>query len=335
MHAYGRAALTSVLLLALGIIQTGPAFAQGANPDGIPQVSAAQERHAYDESTDALLTYFWPLMYEIDALPDPPTPEQVKASPIRKLILDYRIVMDVHAYSYEPGLFEAYRDALDLAYEEVGQYKDLFDIQDVDGLPINETVAKIRLARMDFALAALRLGSFREDMKEFAYSRVPGGTTFAQKEIPRLWQLAGTTPRADLDNAGNAAALGQGVLRWLIADGMIVGDILDEEQEAHFHNVRKALRSVLVISDMYPSIAEEVAKERVPLAKLVSAYGKVNDRFVAYRLALASGINVDERLKDLLDAHETSKSQVRDALSTGTIQAYIDALGVSVASHPR
>ena len=125
------------------------------------------------------------------------------------------------------------------------------------------------------------------------------------------------------------------MLRWLISDGMVVDDILNEEQEDHFHNVRKALRSVLVISDMYPSIAEEVAKERVPLAKLVSSYGKVNDRFVAYRLALASGINVDERLKDLLDAHDTSKAQVREALASGTIQTYIDALGISISSHSR
>lgn len=330
-----HAARSVPIALLAGFILATPTSAQKANPDGIPQVSAQVERYAWDECTDHLLTYFWPLMYEIDQLPDPPTPEQVKASPIRKLILDYRLIMDVHAFAYEPGLFEAYRDALDLAYEEVGQYKDLFDVQDIDGLPIDENVAKIRLAKMDFALAALRLGSFREDMKEFAYSRVPRGTVFQQGDIPRLWQLAGTRPRPELDNAGNAAALGQGVLRWLINDGMLVDDILNVEQEDHFHNVRKALRSVLTFTDMYPSLAEATKEERETLAKLVSAYGKVNDRFVAYRLALASNINVEERLADLLDSHETSRTRVKEALSNGALQTYIDALELAIAEHPR
>jgi hypothetical protein len=309
--------------------------AQKANPDGIPQVPEVVERYGYDECTDHLLTYFWPLMYEIDALPDPPTPEQVKASPVRKLILDYRLIMDVHAFVYDPLLFEAYRDALDLAYEEVGQYKDLFDVQDIDGLPIDENEAKIRLAKMDFALAALRLGSFREDMKEFAYSRVQRSTVFTDKDIPRLWHLANVRPRYELDNAGNAAALGQGVLRWLINDGMVVDDILDVEQEDHFHNVRKALRSVLTFTDMYPSLAEATKEERETLDKLVSAYGKVNDRFIAYRLALASNINVDERLADLLASHETSRTRVKEALSSGAIQKYIDALEFAIAEHYR
>jgi len=116
---------------------------------------------------------------------------------------------------------------------------------------------------------------------------------------------------------------------------VVVEDILNEEQEAHFHNVRKALRSVLTIMDMYPSLAEITKEERPTLDKLVSAYGKVNDRFVAYRLSLASNINVEERKADLLDAHETSRMRAREALADGSIQAYIDALEIAIASHPR
>jgi hypothetical protein len=172
-------------------------------------------------------------------------------------------------------------------------------------------------------------------MKEFAYSRVPRGTVFTEKDVPRLWQLAGSRPRPELDNAGNAAALGQGVLRWLINDGMLVDDILDVHQEEHFHNVRKALRSVLTFTDMYPSLAEATKEERESLAKLVSAYGKVGDRFVAYRLSLASNINVEERLVDLLEAHETSRKRVMEAMAAGELQKYIDALEIAIAEHPR
>src|SRR3954471_12483620 len=103
-HIVGRSLSIAVISIA---ILTAPANAQKANPDGTPQVSEQVEHYGWDECTDHLLTYFWPLMYEIDALPDPPTPEQVKASPIRKLILDYRLIMDVHAFAYEPGLFGA------------------------------------------------------------------------------------------------------------------------------------------------------------------------------------------------------------------------------------
>lgn len=335
MRVTSRQLVAGILAMSLSFGEVVEANAQTANPEGIPQVPAVIERYGYDECTDHLLTYFWPLMYEIDQLPDPPTPEQVKASPIRKLILDYRLIMDVHAFVYEPGLFDAYRDALDLAYEEIGQYKDLFDVQEIDGLPIDETEAKIRLARMDFALAALRLKSFREDMKEFAYSRAPRGTLYEPNDVPRLWRQAGVRPRPELDNAGNTAALGQGVLRWLMADGMVVDDILDVEQEDHFHDVRKALRSVITVTDMYPSLAEAVANERAPLAKVVSAYGKTNDRFIAYRLALASGIRVEERLADLLKAHDTSRKQVAEALADGAFQAYIDALERAIADHQR
>lgn len=325
---------TLIAAVILVLVSADRAAAQ-ANPDNVPQVADVLERYAYDECTDQLLTYFWPLMYEIDVLADPPSPEEVKRSPIRKLILDYRLIMDVHAYVYEPGLFNAYRDALDHAYETVGEYKDLFDTQELDGLPINETELKIRLARMNFGLAPLRLHSFREDMKEFAYSRAPRNTVFDEDQIPRLWQLAGTRPRPELDNAGNTAALAQAVLRRLVADGLQVEDILDPVQEDHFHDVRKALRSVLVMTDMYPSLSEQTARRREPLAKLVSAYGKVNDRFIAYRLALATRTNMGERAQDLMAAFEASKKLADDAIDDGDIQKFIDSLDVAIASHAR
>ena len=54
--------------------------------------------------------------------------------------------------------------------------------------------------------------------------------------------------------------------------------------------MRKALRSVEVLVDMFPSLTAAVGEAREPLDELVGDYGKVNDQFVALGLArLSSG----------------------------------------------
>src|SRR5215204_4133029 len=151
------------ILLAAGCMCLGASAALAqVGPDNTPQMDPATESLRYlDSSTPNLLTHYWPVMSEMDHYPRFPAPEQTKESELRKRVLDLRLALDLYAYAFEPGLFEAYRDALDNAYEQVGLYKDLFDVQGIDKLPIDEVYAAERLAKMNVALTPFRFGDFR------------------------------------------------------------------------------------------------------------------------------------------------------------------------------
>jgi hypothetical protein len=316
------------------LVLTSSAFAQ-PNPDGLIQVASELETHAYTESTEALLTYFWPLMYEVDQLPDPPSPAHIKASPIRTLLLNYRLMMDFHAFVYEPGLMEAYRGALDNAYDRVGKYREILDIEELTGAPVDPRETAVRLARMNFALAPLRFNSFREDTKEFAYSRAFSTRPLRDDEIPEIWIMSGERPQASLDDAGNAALLARGVLGRVLADGLLVKNVLDPLQEDYFRHVRRSIRDALVLCDMYPSLSRAIADQRPPLAELIEAYGDVNDKLDAYKAALKAGANTRDRQRDVEDTFKDAEDVAEDVIRKKSIQDYMDALTRAMDSHRR
>lgn len=334
-----RAFLASIMAMSLLLAGLGPtaglAFAQ-SGPDGTPQVEAQSETLGYAEAaTSQLLTQYWIVLYEVDALPRDPSPDEVKASQLRKRLLDLRLILDLNAFAYEPGKLEAYRDAIDAAYEEIGRYKDLFDIQKIDGAPIDPTVAAERLAKMNVALAPFRLPSFREDLNAFFYERATAPLNLAPKDQPRLWQIARATPSDSLTSAGNAALLAEAVLRNLAGEGLLVADIFDPIQEARFHDVRKALRSALVLVDMFPSLSAQTAAVREPLAELVDDYGDTNDAIIAYRAAQESGRQPDERAAEVREEFAKAQARAAEFVGSGQLEAYASQLGSSLASSRR
>jgi hypothetical protein len=329
MRRFIALALTLGLMATLGTPRVG---AQTIGPEGTPQYEASTERMSYTEaSTPQLLTHYWIVMSGVDSFPASPSPDQTKGSDLRKRILDLRLTMDFEAYAFQPGTFEAYRDALDAAYEQVGLYKDLFDIQTLDGFPINQTDQAERLAKMNVALAPFRYGGFRDDLKNYFYQRADAPLQLEFKNQPRLWQIAKFGPDTGLDSAGNAARLGATVLRNLRNDGMTVGDIFNEEQEAHFHDIRKAVRSVEVLSDMFPDLSASTADTRDGIDKVVSAYGKANDQFVAYHQAQASNRDLDRRANELRTAFESAQDTVNKWFNSGHLDAYAAAVFVGVS----
>jgi len=296
---------------------------------------ATESLRYLDSSTPNLLTHYWPVMYEMDQYPRFPAPDQTKESELRKRVLDLRLVLDLYAYAFEPGLFEAYRDALDNTYEQVGLYKDLFDIQAIDKLPIDEVYAAERLAKMNVALTPFRSGDFRDDMKDFLYRRQGQAMNLEQKNKPRLWQIANATPDDSFDSAGNAARLGVMVLRNLTAQGLTVDNIVDETQEAHFHDIRKAMRSVMVMADMFPSLSNATAADRDGVATIVRAFGQTNDRFAAYHLAQALNRDVPTRVADLQASYSRALDVVNTVTSSGQLNSYISRLESAQNSHRR
>ncbi|HEX3247299.1 MAG TPA: hypothetical protein VHX16_17985 [Chloroflexota bacterium] len=328
--------ITSLLLSTVGLsLWTAAAYAQ-VGPDNTPMVEPGTESMRYVEaSTPQLLTQYWPVMYEIDQYPRFPSPDQTKGSDLRKRILDLRLLMDVYAFAYEPGLFEAYRDAADNAYEQVGLYKDLFDIQAIDKLPIDETYSAERLAKMNVALAPFRYGDFRNDLNDFLYHRQGQPLNLEQRNQPRLWQIANARPDDSLDAAGNAARLGALVIRNLSAQGLTVDNIVDEKQEAHFHDIRKALRSVMVMSDMFPSLSNATTADRDGLASIVKVYGQTNDQFAAYHLSQLLGRDLGPRIADLQDTYGRAVGTVNQVVSGGQLNSYAAKLEAVQNSHHR
>jgi hypothetical protein len=188
---------------------------------------------------------------------------------------------------------------------------------------------------MNFALAPLRFNSFREDTKEFAYSRAFSTRPLSEDEIPDIWVLAGTRPLSSLDDAGNAALLAQGVLTRILTDGLVVNDVLNPDQEDFFRHIRRSVRDALVLCDMYPSLSVAVADEREPLAELVETYGIVNDKLDAYKSAVEAGAKVKEREKEVNDAFDDAKDVADDIIKRRSIQAYTGALSKAIDEHRR
>jgi hypothetical protein len=331
-----RTGLVAVLLLASLATSDGVAAAQTTGPDGTPQVEASSETLRYSEGAlPELLTHYWIVMSGVDSLPAYPTPQQAKETDVRKRILDLRLIMDLNAFAYEPGQFEAYRDAIDAAYEQVGQFKDLFDIQDLTNEPIDSVAQGERLAKMNVALAPFRFPGFRDDIKNFFYNHSGQPLSLELKNQPRIWQIAKQNPSDSYDSVGNAAMLGASVLVNLKSNGMLVDDITNPEQEASFHDVRKALRSVLVISDMFPTLTAAASDSRDGLAKVVKAYGKTNDEFVAFHEAQASGRSLDQRVNELRASYAQTRDAVNQWSGSNQLDAFARALRNVSESHRR
>src|SRR5687768_16116529 len=107
-------------------------------PDGTPQFDRAIERRTYPKAApDALQTYASIVYDEVRKLPPNANPAQVKASPLRKRLLDLRLMMDFNAFLYAPERMGPMRDQVDAAYEAIGQFKDLFDQSELTGEPID------------------------------------------------------------------------------------------------------------------------------------------------------------------------------------------------------
>ena len=317
-----------LLVVLLACAAPGPlSAAQTGDADGRPRIAAYLEVRRYTEAARSeVLDQFGYVVGEVDRFPGKPTPEQAKKSDLRKRLGELRLMMDFNAFAYSPSAIQRYRDLVDEAYETIGQYKDLHDVQQLDGRPIDPLERDRRWNAMINAVAPFRQADVREKL-ERAFGRSRSEPVLLEyDERPRLWQLAGLEPIDSLDSAGNAARLGHVVLVNLRTEGLLVEDIFDPEQEARFHDVRKALRSVLMLSDLFPALARGVAEVRKPLDDLVEDYGKANDQAIAYHSAERSGQNLAERADALRRAFEKAQREAKQFDERGHLDAFAWAL---------
>jgi hypothetical protein len=293
-------------------------------PDGTPQFDPGVERRTYMlAAPDEVLTYWNVVQQEAALLPPDPGPEQIKSSNLRKRLLDLRLMLDFNAYLYDPSRLEPIRDQVDAAYEKVGLYKDLFDQSQLTGLPIAPDEQAKRAEEMNDALTWLRDSGQQRAVTEALHKSEHKILDLDKKETPRLWRIAEITPVDNQSSLATVALLAANVLANLERDGLLVDDILDPDQEAQFHDVRKALRSVLVLVDMFPTGTQIVGDRRDALAELVDAYGEVNDASIAYHDALESGHHEDDRKDDLMKAYKKARKLADQAVDDGELRAYV------------
>jgi hypothetical protein len=324
--------LALALAGALGWAASTAGAETSIGPDGTPQFDRDAETERYTDAAPLQLkTYLKIVLAEVDALPDDPDPSQVKQSPLRKRLLDLRLIMDLNAFAYRQHDFGQYRDQVDAAYESLGAYKDLFDQQKLTGLPIDQDRRAERLETLNAALDWFRDPENRRELQHFIAAPADHPLTLDDKEQPRLWRLAETLPNGDLNSVANAALLSSLVLTNLERDGVLVDDILNPDDEAHFHDIRKAMRSVLVLADMFPSLAQATADRREPLADLVDAYGEVNDRSIAYHDAQDDHGDVDTRASELQIAFAQAQKLVKKYVDSGQLDNYVARLDTFLA----
>ena len=311
------------------VIAPGISFPIGTHPgpDGTPQFERAIERRTYLKAAPDMLQTYASIVYdEVRKLPPNASPAQMKASPLRKRLLDLRLMMDFNAFLYTPERMGPMRDQVDAAYEAIGQFKDLFDQSELTGEPIDPTEETARGAAMNASLEWLRNAEQRAAFSQFL--RAPDGKVLAleRKDQPRLWKVAEVTPNGDQSALAIVALVGGNGLTNLLNEGLLVDDILDAEQEEQFHDVRKALRSILVLVDMFPTAEDVVGDRREPLAKLVDAYGDVNDASIAYHDAQAVDRDVGERRDDLTKEYKQARSLAQEIVEEGQLNEYISRL---------
>ena len=313
---------------------SGVARAETTGPGGTPQLAAQLETMPYAEAaSSAIQTYAVIVLAGVDAFPDAPGPDQVKDSDLRKQLRALRLMMDVNAFAYEPRSFEAYRGAVDSAYETMGTYQDLYVTSQLAGAPIHPEQQAARLATMQTALAPFRLPSFRDELTAFFSRPAARPLELDAKDRPRPWKIAGVPATDDLDAVGNAALLVQAVLRSLMTEGLTVDDILDPPQEARFHDVRKAMRSMMDLTNLHPSLSAAVNDVQDPLDDVVDDYGDVNDLIVAYRAAQDGGQDVDARAAAVQQAYAAARSAATELINGGRLEAFISRLATVQAAH--
>lgn len=266
-------------------------FAQGGPDNRNPTVTINEGGSYSQVAAPATVAAFDRAMGELDGFSEGIRPEQARESSFRRRLLELRLLLDLFAYAYDPEPLGTYRELVDDAYERVGGYQDIPVISTLLSTSFRPDLVSLRQLRMNVPLAALRSGVVRESMKGFLSSPTGSIYNLSGKDVPRIWVFAGQTPTNDFDAVGNAARMGASALAGIRASGPFVADIFDPVQEAHFHDVRKSVRSVLLLMQMFPDTRPVIQNSAEPMFQLVSQYGDVNDAFVAYRIAPALGAN--------------------------------------------
>jgi hypothetical protein len=333
-----RRALFSVLLVSLIFgWSAGEGRAQSDSPRADRQVTVTLDGSGpYLNSMGPILAgAFDRMIQELDGFPEQPSPDQVKDASVRRRLLELRLLMDFGAYAYDPILLDTFRQVVDGAYEEIGDFQDVSVTQSLLQFSVRPDVVSQRQIKMNVMLASLRTPLVRSTMRSFLSSPASSMQTLPEKDVPRLWQMAQTTPSEQLDTVGNVALLGARVLRAVKNSEPFVADIFDRPQEEKFHETRKDTRSSMLLVLMFPETRNATRVTSEPLFSLISQYGDVNDAIVAYRTTINYGGPVDTARTLLSTEFQKSKADQGLVVSTNAFETVAGILDRVQGEHRR
>jgi len=308
------------------------AFAQG-NPKDTP-IAVGEGNGAYTQAAGTSLVGALDRAFaDMEVFPADGTPRQVKDAGFRRRLLELRLLMDLNAYAYDRDKLRPYRDIVDRAYEAVGVFQDVTDIEKELGITVNPDVVANRRAEMNDALVPLRNGNTRAEMRRFLASplaklRTKGGA-------PRLWDITGSSASNGLDAVGNSAEFQSGIIRHLQSADLGVSDIFDPAQAAYFHMVRKDMRDVVLLSAMYPAISGPTRDAVAPLNELVGDYGDTLEAFTAYEFAHQAGLDTEKVAAELRREFERAQMIKNQLVETHALDTMAIALNGVRDAHRR
>ena len=320
--------------LVIFLLTGGPTpsvMAQGGQPPSVPAptVTIHGDGPYVAVVGPALVEAFDRAMQELDAAPELLSPTDVKNASFRRRLLELRLLMDYGAFAYDPVLLDTFRDVVDDPYERVGSYQDVDVTQTLLQTQVRSDIVSVRLVKMNVGLATLRSPPVRQMMRDFLAAPSSSIRSLGSEETPLLWQTAQQTPSNQLDAVGNAALLGASALTSIHGSSPFIADVFDPVQEAHFHDVRKGVRSILLLMNMFPETRQALIGTAEPIFALVSQYGDVNDAFIAYRMAPMLGIGTDAPATYLRREFVKAQAQqqvVADAQSFNALIARLSAV---------
>ena len=134
---------------------------------------------------------------------------------------------------------------------------------------------------------------------------------------------------------GNAAELQTGVVRFLQGADLGVTDIFDPDQALHFHNIRREMRSVVLLSTMYPATNEATREVVVPLIEIVDDYGDALEAYNAYTFAVQNGMDTSKVEPELRREFERALMMKQQFVDTHALDAMAVAINSVREAHRR
>jgi hypothetical protein len=316
----------AVYALAILLLSVGPATGAFAQSSKDTPIVVGEGVGMYVQAAPpTVIGAFDRAMSEIDAADLNAPPRQVKDTWFRRRLLELRLVMDVNAFAYDKKQMKGYRDLVDRAYEASGVFQDIVDFEKELGITVAPEIVDNRRSEMHDALGPLRTPGVRNEMRRFFSSPEKGPRNGGG---PRLWDLTGVVATNAFDATGNAALLQSGLLSRLQGSDLGINDIFDPDQAFYLHEVRKEMRSVVILSAMYPDTNAATREVVKPLVDLVDDYGDVLEAFNSYVFALQNGLDTSKVAPEVAREFERSQLMKNDFIDARAL----DAMAVQVNS---
>lgn len=249
------------------------------------QLAQKHVKHSYDS-----------LVRLLEDFNDDTQPHEAKR--LRRQIGVVRAFLDLFVYAFPTNiqgddLWKSIRKKLNQGYTDVGDFKDLFDMQGVseryarysDQAEVAFNRTKVQRWKRRFLS-----GSNQRKFRNLVASAQTRMVDRPKSELSRFfWGAVDAKPSASNKGIENLALLVRGLLRRSIEEYSsvrMIPDLLNHDNAEKFHDFRKRTRTSLNTIRTFPGIARQRNKaihdSFDDLSSLVDRYGALNDKLTAH-----------------------------------------------------